>query len=97
MKRCQLSTPQQASALFRSRGYLLLLALAAVFGVAISAASYLFLAAVSKLQKWLYTMLPGQLGFHGVPAWWPFPLLLLGGLAVAAAIKYLPGTGGHPG
>jgi H+/Cl- antiporter ClcA len=95
MKRWQLSTPQQASALFRSRGYLLLLALAAVFGVAISAASYLFLAAVNKLQKWLYTMLPGQLGFHGVPAWWPFPLLLLGGLAVAAAIKYLPGTGGH--
>jgi H+/Cl- antiporter ClcA len=95
MKRWQLSTPQQASALFRSRGYLLLLALAAVFGVAISALSYLFLAAVNKLQKWLYTMLPGQLGFHGVPAWWPFPLLLLGGLSVAAAIKYLPGTGGH--
>jgi H+/Cl- antiporter ClcA len=69
--------------------------LAAVFGVPVSAASYLFLVAANKLQKWLYTMLPGQLGFHGVPAWWPFPLLLLGGLAVAAAIKYLPGTGGH--
>jgi H+/Cl- antiporter ClcA len=73
----------------------LLLALAALFGVPVSAAAYLFLVAANKLQRWLYTLLPRQLGFHGVPAWWPFPLLILGGVLVAAAIKYLPGSGGH--
>jgi H+/Cl- antiporter ClcA len=73
----------------------MLLAMAAAFGVPVSAVSYFFLVAANKLQRWLYGMLPGQLGFHGVPVWWPFPLLLLGGLGVAATIKYLPGTGGH--
>ena len=41
------------------------------------------------------TTLPNDLGFHGAPSWWPTPLLALSGLLVAAAIKYLPGTGGH--
>jgi H+/Cl- antiporter ClcA len=82
-------------ATFRSRGYVALLVLAAIFGVPVSAAAYFFLVAANKLQGWLYTQLPGQLGFNGVPAWWPFPVLILGGLLVAAAIKYLPGTGGH--
>jgi H+/Cl- antiporter ClcA len=91
----QLSTPQEVLATFRSRGYIVLLVLAAIFGVLVSAAAYFFLAAASKLQQWLYTQLPGQLGFHGVPGWWPFPVLILGGVLVAAAIKYLPGTGGH--
>jgi H+/Cl- antiporter ClcA len=27
--------------------------------------------------------------------WWPIPLLILGGLVVALAVLYLPGTGGH--
>lgn len=69
--------------------------MAAACGVPVSAASFLFLVAANKLQQWLYTTLPGQLGFHGMPVWWPFPLLLLGGLGVAATIRYLPGTGGH--
>lgn len=69
--------------------------MAAVAGIPISAFSYLYLAASVRLQRWLYHGLPGQLGFHGVPAWWPFPVLILGGVLVAAAIKYLPGTGGH--
>src|SRR3954447_3800392 len=30
-----------------------------------------------------------------MPAWWPLPLLVIGGLLVAAAITYLPGGGGH--
>jgi H+/Cl- antiporter ClcA len=72
-----------------------LLAFAPLIGVPISAIAYLFLAAVSKLQHWLYASMPGQLGFHGVPAWWPIPLLLIAGLLVALIIKYLPGTGGH--
>jgi H+/Cl- antiporter ClcA len=73
----------------------LLLLMAAIAGVPVSAVAYLFLVAANKLQRWLYTSLPGQLGFKAVPAWWPFPLLIIGGLLVAMAIKYLPGTGGH--
>jgi len=69
--------------------------LAALIGVPISAAAYFFLVAANKLQTWIYVDLPGQAGFHGVPVWWPFPPLILGGLLVAAAIRYLPGTGGH--
>ena len=37
---------------------------------------------------------PGVLGFHGEPLWWPLPWLALSGVLVAAAIRYLPGTGG---
>ena len=61
----------------------------------ISAVAWGFLAAVSKLQHWLYGSLPGELGFSSVPAWWPFPLLAIGGVLTALAIRYLPGTGGH--
>jgi H+/Cl- antiporter ClcA len=73
----------------------MLLLMAAILGVPVSALAYLFLAAANKLQKWLYTSLPGDIGLKAVPAWWPFPLLIIGGLLVAMAIKYLPGTGGH--
>jgi H+/Cl- antiporter ClcA len=79
----------------RSRRYVLLLLLAAIIGVPVSAVSWGFLALVSKLQGWLYRSLPSGLGFHGVPVWWPLPLLGLAGLLVALAITRLPGTGGH--
>jgi H+/Cl- antiporter ClcA len=93
--RQQLSTPEQAATQLVSRSYLRLLVFAAIIGVPISVIAYFFLAAVSKLQHWLYDTFPGQIGFHGVPAWWPVPILLIGGLLVAATIRYLPGTGGH--
>jgi H+/Cl- antiporter ClcA len=72
-----------------------LLVFAALIGVPISVIAYFFLAAANELQHWLYDSLPGELGFHGAPAWWPVPLLLIGGVLVAATIRYLPGTGGH--
>ena len=49
---------------------------------------------MDKLQK-VFTDLPVQLGFHAEPLWWPLPWLALSGVLVAAAIQYLPGTGGH--
>ena len=61
----------------------------------VSALAYLFLAVVSKLQHWIYVLLPGEAGFRAVPAWWPIPPLVVGGLLVAAIIRYLPGIGGH--
>lgn len=88
-------TPERALALQRSRGYLRLLALAAVLGVPVSALAWCFLAFVSKVQHWLYDSLPAGLGFGAAPAWWPFPVLAIGGVLTAAAIRFLPGTGGH--
>ena len=90
-----MSTPSDPVALLRSRSYIALLVLAAIIGVPISAAAYFFLALVSKLQTWIFTDLPKDVGFHSEPLWWPIPPLMLAGLLVALTIRYLPGTGGH--
>ena len=90
-----MTTPFDALALLRSRSYVALLVLAAIIGVPVAAAAYFFLALVAKLQGWIFTDLPKGVGLHGEPLWWPLPWLALAGLLVAAAIRYLPGTGGH--
>ena len=82
------------AAMLRSRAYVLLLVMAAILGVPISAAAYGFLALVSYLQKELFTHLPHGLGFATAPAWWPLPMLLIGAVLTALAIQDLPGTGG---
>jgi H+/Cl- antiporter ClcA len=87
--------PADPLALLRSRSYLVLLVLAAIIGAPISAAAYFFLALVSKLQGWIFSSLPKGLGFHAEPMWWPVLPLLLAGVLVPLAIRYLPGTGGH--
>jgi H+/Cl- antiporter ClcA len=79
----------------RSRSYVALLVLAAIIGVPISAVAYFFLALVSKMQGWIFTDLPKGLGFHGEPLWWPVLPLVLAGVLVSLAIRYLPGQGGH--
>jgi H+/Cl- antiporter ClcA len=89
------SPSSDPAALLRSRRYVGLLILAAILGVPISAAAYGFLALVSGLQEWLFTDLPGALGFDGTPLWWPLPLLALAGVLVGLTIRYLPGRGGH--
>ena len=81
--------------MIRSRRYLVLLVLAAVLGVPISALAYGFLQLVHSVQTWLYTDLPGGLGFHGMPTWWPVVPLAIAGPLVAATIRWLPGTGGE--
>jgi hypothetical protein len=53
----------RSAALLRSRSYAVLLVLAAIVGVPVSAAAYFFLALVSKLQEWIFTRLPKELGF----------------------------------
>jgi hypothetical protein len=65
------ATPVDPLGLLRSRSYVALLLLAATIGVPISAAAYFFLALVSKLQEWIFTTLPKDLGFHAEPMWWP--------------------------
>jgi len=78
-----------------SRGYLVLLVLGAIVGVPVAVVAYFFLKLVAAGQQYFFTTLPGELGFHGVPAWWPLPMLALCGLLVALSLHYLPGTGGH--
>src|SRR5215831_8162175 len=87
-------TPPDPAAMLRSRAYLGLLLVAAILGVPISAAAWGFLALVSYLQKELFTHLPHGLGYSTAPAWWPLPMLVIGGALTALAIKYLPGNGG---
>ena len=82
-------------AVLHSRGYLLLLVAAAVLALPVSALAFGFLAGVQWLQRLVWEDLPGQLGWSTPPAWWPLPVLALAGLVVGAAIRGLPGRGGH--
>ena len=84
-------------ALLKSRSYINLLVLVAILGAPIAAVAYWFLYLVSDLQKWVFDAqyLPKWLGFHGVPTWWPIPVVAVAGILVGAAIQYLPGRGGH--
>jgi len=86
--------PADPLATLRSRAYIRLLIVAAILGVPISAAAYGFLALVSYLQKELFIHLPHGLGFSTAPAWWPLPMLVIGGVLAALAIRRLPGNGG---
>jgi H+/Cl- antiporter ClcA len=87
--------PTDPQALLRSRAYVRLLLLAAIVGVPVSAAAYGFLKLVAELQAGVFQDIPKDLGFGSTPAWWPLPVLALGGLLTALAITHLPGTGGH--
>jgi H+/Cl- antiporter ClcA len=82
-------------ALIRSRRYRVLLVLAAFVGLLVSAASWCFLEGVHELQVWVYEKLPGEVGYHTVPLWWPLPWVAIAGLLTAVAVVYLPGHGGH--
>jgi H+/Cl- antiporter ClcA len=89
------TSPADTLALLRSRSYLMLLVLAGLLGVLVSVVAYGFLAMVSKLQGWIFSSLPGGLGFHGEPLWWPILPLVLAGVLVGMTIRYLPGKGGR--
>jgi H+/Cl- antiporter ClcA len=91
----RLKAPADPLAPMRSRQYLMLLVVAAILGVPISAIAYWFLKLVALLQGWVFTSVPDGLGFHGEPGWWPVLPLLLAGLIVGPVIKFLPGGGGH--
>jgi H+/Cl- antiporter ClcA len=81
--------------LLRSRSYLVLLVFGAVVGIPVAVIAYYFLKLVALAQKYFFTTLPGELGFHGQPPWWPVPVVAVGGVLVALTLHYLPGTGGH--
>ena len=89
-------TAEQADATIRSKQYVGLLVVVAVIGVIASLAAWCFLEGVHQIQQELYTHLPNALGYKsGPPKWWPLPILAIGALITALAIKRLPGNGGH--
>jgi H+/Cl- antiporter ClcA len=80
----------------RSRGFVVVLVLAAVIGVIASLAAWCFLELLFYIQRWVFTDIPKDLGFdHGAPLWWYLPVLAFAGLVAAFAIARLPGNGGH--
>ena len=89
------AAPPDAAQLLRSRRYLVLLLLAAIIGVPISAVAYWFLVLTTEMQRWLYTDLPHGFGENPAPVWWPLPILVVAGLLVAVIVRYLPGHGGE--
>ncbi len=82
-------------ATLRSRKFIVLLVLATLLGVPISALAYWFLKLIAVTQTWIFTNLPKELGFHAEPIWWPIIPLGIAGVLVGAVIAYLPGKGGH--
>jgi H+/Cl- antiporter ClcA len=89
------ASPPDPTELLRSRGYLALLVFGAIVGIPVAAIAYGFLKLVDVAQEWVFVDLPDALGFTTPPTWWPLPVLVLAGLAVALVIQHLPGGGGH--
>jgi H+/Cl- antiporter ClcA len=77
------------------RALIVLLALAAVVGVVVSLAAWGFLELIHQIQVWVFTDLPGDLGYRSAPIWFYVVVLGIAGLLVALAIVRLPGDGGH--
>ena len=73
----------------------MLLVLAALVGLLVSAASWGFLEGVHELQVGVYEDLPRHLGYDTVPIWWPLPWVALAGLLTGIAVVRFPGRGGH--
>ncbi|CAM3875053.1 chloride channel protein [Isoptericola cucumis] len=85
----------QVEAAAPPRGFTRLLALSAALGVPVSVAAFLFLVVLHELTHLVWEVLPGAWGLPGVPWWWPLPWLLLAGVGVGVAVRFLPGHGGH--
>src|SRR3979411_2111302 len=79
-----------------SKEFMVLLAISAIVGVAVSLAAWCFVELVYQMQRELYHHLPNALGYqNGPPLWWSLPILGIAGLITALAIVRLPGGGGH--
>jgi H+/Cl- antiporter ClcA len=90
------AAPEDPSSTLLSKGFLVLLVIAAIVGVLVSLAAWCFLELVYQIQRELYTHLPSAVGYHsGPPLWWSLPILAIAGLITAFAIVRLPGNGGH--
>jgi H+/Cl- antiporter ClcA len=81
--------------ILRSRDFVKLLLFAAVVGIVVSLVGWAFLELVHKIQVWVFTDLPDDMGYSSPPSWFYLIVLALAGLPVAFAIERMPGAGGH--
>src|ERR1017187_9356888 len=89
-------SPEQVEATIQSRGFIVLMLVAAIAGLVVSLAAWCVLELINQIQRGVYVHLPSDLGYHGgPPLWWSLPVLAVAGLIVALAIERLPGEGGH--
>ncbi len=90
------ATPEDPNPLLLTKGFVVLLAIAAIVGIVVSLACWCFVELIYQLQQELYHHLPNALGYHnGPPNWWSLPILAIAGVITAFAIVRLPGDGGH--
>ena len=74
--------------------FVALLVVVSVIAVLVSLAAWCFLEAIHQIQQELHTHLPHAVGYpHGPPKWWSLPILTIGALIVALAVRFLPGNG----
>jgi H+/Cl- antiporter ClcA len=66
-----------------------------VIGIPAALVAALFLAAVHEVEHWLWTSVPGDLGYSSPPWYLVIGLPAVGALVVVAARLLLPGDGGH--
>jgi H+/Cl- antiporter ClcA len=88
-------TPEQVDAMVARRAYVRLLLVVSLAGLVVSLGAWCFLEGSFQVQQELYVHLPHAFGYDNTPTWWVLPVLALGALLVALAIRYLPGDGGH--
>jgi H+/Cl- antiporter ClcA len=79
----------------KGKAFIALLLIAAVAGLVVSLAAWLFLEATHQTQVGVFDKLPEQLGYDSAPLWWPLPVCAIAGVITAGAIMRLPGFGGH--
>lgn len=72
------------------------LVLAVVLGIVASLFASVYLGAVTAVQEWLWTDLPQDLGWDGLPWWWVLGLMLVGATVVLLAGRLPGGTGQGP-
>ncbi|OKK21888.1 chloride channel core [Streptomyces sp. CB00455] len=89
--------PREADRLreiLRAPGYFTVLAFSALVGIPVSLIAFWFLVALHELERLLWADLPHRLTWDTPPWWWPLPLLLVAGTAVALVAGHLRGAGG---
>ena len=77
------------------RDSLRVLLLSCLVGIPVSLLAFAFLALLHKMGHLIWHELPDELGMGDPDWWWPIPWLALGGVLAGAAIRSLPGKGGH--
>ena len=87
--------PPDPLTLLRSRGYLMILVVAALIGIPVALIAFGFLQLSAHLQGWIFVDLPRALGM-GAPLWWPIPVLVAGvGPVGTVGVSGLPQADDH--